>query len=149
MTTLSETIATHIDTNWDIDSGNNPKPTIASKYDHPLPSAIETDNVIVLPDEHSVYQNLSSGYRLKTITITIQIVAKSKVGDATNRQERLERLLNEVEHVCNKKNHVITGGYYEHYLDMDMNRSKVMGASVAEGLAKIDVTLVLKDVEAR
>ena len=148
MTTTEDTVAAHIDSNWDEDSGNNPKPTIDNKLDEAQPEELDTDNVIVLPAFLSNSRILSDSSKMVVTHIPIQIVAKTTTGSTTTYKDRLKQLVDEVVHVLDHKNHAISG-YFEHYAEVVEHRSKPYGESDFEALNKADVTLTLYEIVAR
>ena len=148
MTTIEDTVAAHIDTNWNEDGGNNPKPVIDNKLDAPLPETLEDDNVIILPAFMSNARILSDNSKMVVTHVPIQIVSKTTNGSTSTFKDRLKQLIDEVIHVLDHKNHAISG-YYEHFAEVVEHRAKPMGESDFEALNKADITLTLYEIVSR
>ena len=114
MTTIEDTIASHLDTNWDEDSGNNPKPTIDIRLDIFAPENLSADNILV--DSRTLLSRTRSGAGIlrEEWRVTLQVAAKTTSGSTSTLKDRLDQLVTEVLHVMDKTNHAISG-YCDHY----------------------------------
>ena len=120
---FADDVASHIDTNWDTDSGNRPKPDLLDNF---LDNTWETINksygkgkdvLLVLDDDE---ENRPFGWSLvrKIYRATIFIYARSAAGTPSTYKGRLEALMDQIEHCLDSRNHLISGYTYHQVTNM-------------------------------
>ena len=114
MTTIEDTIAAHLNTNWNEDTGNNPKPTFDIRLDVFDPDSLVTDSIMV--DSRTLLNPTRSGAGIfkEEWVVTLQVRGRTTSGTTTTLKDRLDQIINETRHVMNKDNHPIAT-YHDHY----------------------------------
>lgn len=116
---FADDVASHINTNWNTDSGNRPKPDLIDNF---LDKTWETINksygrdkdvCLVLDDDE---ETRPFGWSLvrQIYRATIFLYAKSTAGTPSTVKGRLEALMDQVEHVLDSRNHRISGYTFHH-----------------------------------
>ena len=117
MTTIEDTIAAHLNTNWDTATGNNPKPTFDIRLDVFDPDNLETDSIMV--DSRTMLSRTRTGAGIlrEEWIVTLQARGHTTSGSTSTLKDRLEQIVNETIHIMDRFNHPIPT-YHDHYARM-------------------------------
>ena len=141
---FADDVASHIDSNWNEDSGNNPKPSsIVNALDAPRwdTEGLHEDRIL-LHSETLGNSVAGLGHENKAYSLVVRVWAATTDGTASSVKERLEIMRAEVEHVLNSKNHLISG-FTLHYCRDWRNLSDGYNAKLSKGAKAVgEYTLV-------
>lgn len=114
MTTIEDTIASHLDTNWNAAAGANPEPTIGIRLEVFDVDNLTVDNIYV--DSRTLLSRTRTGAGIlkEEWVVTLQVGARVVNATDTKLKDRLESIVNEILHVMDRYNHPIAS-YHDHY----------------------------------
>lgn len=146
MTTILDTVASHITTNWVTGSGGT-SPTIDTKLDDPGYTNLPTTNIMVDTRYSRLFIPVGAGVKRELYVIPLDVVTKDK-GALSTIKERHDQVITELIRVCDYNNYKMAG-CLEHYAEEEVPAISPRGENSEEGFFRSIVNLHIIKVVSR
>jgi len=115
MTTMEDSIASHLSTNWVDGGGTNPKPTIGLRLDTNFASDLSTDNIMIDSRTRVIRVRIGAQHVREEWYMIIQVAAKTTSGSTSTLKDRLDQMITETTRILDRHGNMIANTN-DHYI---------------------------------